>query len=104
MREARARGPAPLEAPVYARRGVAARARNRPDHVTTAGEFTMSKITRATAYLAAATLALSACKHDGAGPGVAPDRADRPRTTSPAIGELLAGVPGSAAAIAFVDL
>ena len=70
--------------------------------LTRRGEFTMSKTT-ATAFLAAA-LVLSACKHDGAAPSVAPDRADRPRATSPAIAELLAGVPGSAAALAFIDL
>ncbi|HSS01048.1 MAG TPA: hypothetical protein VLM79_28520 [Kofleriaceae bacterium] len=58
--------------------------------------------TRATAILAAA-LALAACKHDGAGSGVAPN-AERPRTTSPAIAELLAGVPGDAAVIGFIDL
>src|SRR4051794_15261266 len=58
--------------------------------------------TRATAILAAA-LALAACKHDGAGSGVTPN-AERPRTTSPAIAELLAGVPGNAAVIGFIDL
>ena len=57
--------------------------------------------TRATAAVVAA-LALGGCKHEGAGTsGTAGD--DR-RTTSPAIAELLAGVPGNAAAIGFVDL
>jgi hypothetical protein len=62
--------------------------------------MTMTKMARTTAVLAAAALALSACKHDG----VAPGGAEHPRVTSPAIAELLAGVPGSAAAIGFVDL
>jgi hypothetical protein len=64
--------------------------------------MTMKKT--ATAVLAAAALALTGCKHDGSTPGVASDRPQQPRATSPAIAELLAGVPGSAAAIAFVDL
>src|ERR1051325_796355 len=64
--------------------------------------MTMNKT--ATAVLAAAALALTGCKHDGSTPGVASDRPQQPRATSPAIAELLAGVPGSAAAIAFVDL
>src|ERR1041384_2175055 len=78
--------------------------------------MTMKKT--ATAVLAAAALALTGCKHDGSTPGVASDRPQQPRATSPALAEpprrpratsparaeLLAGVPGSAAAIAFVDL
>lgn len=64
----------------------------------------MTMTTRATALLAAATLALGACTHDGTSTGVAPAAGDRPRTTSPAIGELLAGVPGNAALVGFVDL
>jgi hypothetical protein len=62
----------------------------------------MMTITRnATAVVAATVLALS-CKHDGAtseAPG-----AQRSRTTSAAISELLAGVPGSAAALGFIDM
>jgi hypothetical protein len=55
--------------------------------------------TRATVALVAA-LALGACKRDGDSTGAGADR----RTTSPAIAELLAGVPGNAAAIGFIDL
>jgi hypothetical protein len=58
---------------------------------------------RATAALVAA-LALGACKHEGDGTGGSMGGADRQRTTSPAIAELLAGVPGNAAAIGFIDL
>lgn len=55
----------------------------------------------ATALVAAAVMALSSCKRDDAGsaPG-----AQRQRTTSPAIAELLAAVPGNAAALAFIDM
>jgi Tfp pilus assembly major pilin PilA len=55
----------------------------------------------ATALVAAAVLTLTSCKHEGdtAGGG-----SQRPRTTSPAIDELLAAIPGNAAAIGFLDL
>jgi type II secretory pathway pseudopilin PulG len=52
--------------------------------------------------LAAAALALSSCKKDGAATSTGPE--SKPRTTSPAIGELLAAVPGDAAALGFLDL
>jgi hypothetical protein len=54
----------------------------------------------ATALVAAAVLALTSCKRDGDAAG----GSQRSRTTSPAIGELLAGVPGNATAIGFLDL
>jgi len=59
-------------------------------------------ITKAMAVLAAAVLALGSCKHDGA-PGITPGE-PRARTTSPAIAELLAAVPGNAAALGFIDV
>lgn len=59
--------------------------------------------TRAAAILAAAALAVSACKHDGAATA-APGAQPRPRTTSPAIAELLAAVPGAAVALGFIDV
>jgi hypothetical protein len=46
-------------------------------------------------------LALAACSHEGTGGG---GTAPGPRATSPAISELLAVVPGNAAAVGFVDL
>jgi Tfp pilus assembly protein PilE len=55
-----------------------------------------------TAIAAAAALALGSCKHDGAtatGAGSHP-----PPVTSPAIGELLAAVPGNAVALGFIDV
>jgi Tfp pilus assembly protein PilE len=59
--------------------------------------------TKAMAMLAAAGLMLGACKHDGSTQGGA-QGAKPPRPTSAAIGELLAAVPGDAAALAFLDL
>jgi hypothetical protein len=55
------------------------------------------------AILAAAALALGACKRDGAATS-APAAPQQPRTTSAAIGELLAAVPGNAGALGFLDL
>jgi hypothetical protein len=57
---------------------------------------------RTTAVCAAAVLALSCCKHDGTSAGPSGPHPARP--TSSAIGELLAAVPGNAAAIGFVDV
>lgn len=47
-------------------------------------------------------LALTCCKHDGA--GTASGGPQAARATSPAIAELLAAVPGDAAALGFIDL
>jgi type II secretory pathway pseudopilin PulG len=58
---------------------------------------------RAAAMVATAVLALSACKKDGAATN-APGANDPPRATSPAIAELLAGVPGNAGALGFLDI
>jgi hypothetical protein len=68
--------------------------------------MTMKKTTttRATALVAAAVLALSGCKHDGAVTTAEPGAPRGPRTTSPAIAELLAAVPGNAAALGFIDM
>ena len=63
----------------------------------------MTTTTRATATLAV-VLGLGACTHDGATTNVAAAGAERPRITSPAVAELLAGVPATAAAIGFLDL
>src|SRR5690349_23225878 len=54
------------------------------------------------AVLAAGAVVVGACKREGDGAGGG--QGGGPRATSPAIGELLAGVPGDAAAIGFVDL
>lgn len=59
---------------------------------------------RAAVFFAAAVLALSSCNHDGAATSAAPPGQQRPRATSPAIGELLAAVPSSAAALGFIDV
>jgi hypothetical protein len=67
------------------------------------GNMTMTKLVKAT-VLAAAALALSACKHNGATTGAGSGVATGPRTTSPVIAELLAGVPGSATALSFIDI
>jgi len=65
---------------------------------------TMTTMTTRTAgMLAAVALALSACKHDGAAT-TAPGAQPKPRTTSPAIAELLAAVPGAAVALGFLDV
>jgi hypothetical protein len=53
-------------------------------------------------WFTAALLALGGCKHDGA--GSAPVVQQAPRATSPAIAELLAAVPDSAAALGIIDL
>jgi len=61
-----------------------------------------SMTTATTSVLVTAVLALCCCKHEGTGAGGgAPGR---PRTTSPAIAELLAAVPGNAAALGFIDV
>jgi type II secretory pathway pseudopilin PulG len=60
----------------------------------------MSKITTK-ATLLAAVLALGCCKHEGATDTA---MAGRPRVSSKEIVELLAGVPGNAAALGFIDL
>ncbi|MBC7975750.1 MAG: hypothetical protein H7138_12295, partial [Myxococcales bacterium] len=54
------------------------------------------------AALVMAMLALWGCKHDGA--GTVPSAAPEKRATSPAIVQLLAAVPDSAAALGFIDL
>jgi len=61
---------------------------------------TMSKITTK-ATLLTAVLALGCCRHDGAMDTAA---GGRPRASSAAIFELLAGVPGNAAALGFIDM
>lgn len=60
--------------------------------------------TRATVLFATAVLALGSCNHDGAATSAAPPGQQRPRATSAAIGELLAAVPSSAAALGFIDV
>jgi type II secretory pathway pseudopilin PulG len=57
-----------------------------------------------TALLGTAVLALCGCKHDGAAPAADPGAHQKPRTTSAAIAELLAAVPGNANAVGFIDL
>jgi type II secretory pathway pseudopilin PulG len=59
-------------------------------------------MTKQVTVLFAAVLALSGCKHDGT--GAAPGAPQGARATSPAIAELLAGVPGSAVALGFFDM
>jgi hypothetical protein len=49
-------------------------------------------------------MALTCCKHDGAAPGPEPGSQRKPRVTNPAIAELLAAVPGNAAALGFIDM
>jgi Tfp pilus assembly protein PilE len=63
---------------------------------------TMTTTRKTTALFAAAVLALTCCKHDGAGPASGGPQGTR--ATSPAIAELLAAVPGNAAAVGFIDL
>jgi Tfp pilus assembly protein PilE len=63
----------------------------------------MTTMTKRTALVAAAALVLGSCKHDGSATG-APGVQQGPRTTSPAIAELLAAVPGNAAALGFIDM
>lgn len=59
-------------------------------------------MTKQVTVLFAAVLALGGCKHDGS--GTAPGVQQGTRATSPAIAELLAAVPGNAAALAFIDM
>src|SRR5262245_55764153 len=64
------------------------------------GRATMMTMRIRTIAMFAAVLALGACKRDGA----ATDGVAQTRTTSPAIAELLAGVPGNAVGLGFIDV
>ena len=60
--------------------------------------------TKATALVTAAVLAVTCCKHDEGATRAEKGEQGKPRTTSPAIGELLAAVPGNAAGLGFIDV